>query len=123
MEDSIWKYEIPSNIITDTCVQGREWIHAPDNGAKYLKTSRTSFEIPLSADNIFFLSRGALSAGVVELVTSPNQAKDSVTINVVAEYHREYVRDLTKACLVSRDGNQQGVGLFVSKNFGSKFSG
>lgn len=123
MQDGIWKYEIPSDIVTDTCVQGREWIHGPDNGVNYSKTSRTSFEIPLSADNIFFLSRGALSAGVVELVTSPNQAKDSVTINVVAEYHREYIRDLAKACLVSRDGNQQGVGLFVSQNFVLKCNG
>lgn len=108
-------YEIPSYIVTDTCVQGSEWTDGPDNG-QHFKTSRTSFEIPLSADNIFFLSRGSLSAGFVELVTSSDQAKDSVTINVIAEYHREYIRDLAKACLVSRDGNQQGVGLFVSQN-------
>ncbi|KJA28698.1 hypothetical protein HYPSUDRAFT_61555 [Hypholoma sublateritium FD-334 SS-4] len=105
-------YEIPSDIVTNTCIQGSEWTDGPDNG-QHFKTARTSFEIPLSADNIFFVSRGSLSAGLIEFVTSADQPKDSVTVNVIAEYHREYIRDLAKACLVSRDGNQQGVGLFT----------
>jgi len=59
------------------------------------------------------ISRGRFSRGFVRVATSSDQAKDSVTFDVVAKYRREEERDLAKACLTSRDGNQQGVGVFT----------
>lgn len=97
------------------CIQGSEWTKDGYRGIKSYDFSGTSFDLSLSSDNLFVLSRGWLSGGVLVLVTSRDQAKDTVTVNVTANYHQEYVRTLAKACLVSRAGNQQGVGIFVRR--------
>ncbi|KJA17296.1 hypothetical protein HYPSUDRAFT_70850 [Hypholoma sublateritium FD-334 SS-4] len=113
IHDDHWHYDVPSDTVLDGCVQGSEWTKDRYRGTKSYDLARTSFDLPLSADNLFMLSRGWLSGGSVSLVTSPEQAKDTVTVNVVASYRQEYVRSLAKACLVSRAGNQQGVGIFT----------
>ncbi len=79
--------------------------------------TRTSFTLPLSSDNLFVLSRGSLSGGTLNIVTSSSQAKDTVTVDIRGIYHQAYVINLTKACLVSRVGNENGVGIFVSRIF------
>lgn len=113
-----WHYDVPSDLVLDDCVQGSEWTKDKDSSTKHYHFARTSFDLPLSNDNLFVLSRGWLSGGTLKLVTSPDQAKDIVTVNVGASYHQEYIRSLAKACLVSRAGTQQGVGIFVSRGCG-----
>lgn len=113
MDPNDYYYDVPSDLVLENCVQGEDWSVGSDDGR--FKTAIATFEIPLSADNIFLISRGRFSGGFVQVITSSDQAKDSVTFDVVAKYRREEERDLARACLTSRADNQQGVGVFVSR--------
>jgi hypothetical protein len=112
MDPHDYYYDVPSDLVLENCIEGADWSAGSDDGP--FQTAVTAFEIPLAADNIFLISRGRFSSGFVKVATSSDQAKDSVKFDVVAKYRREDELDLAKACLTSRDGNQQGVGVFVS---------
>lgn len=97
-------------------MQGNKWNTEADNQGWH--RSSVSFDIPISADNIFLLSRGFLSAGEVEIVTSADQSKDIVTFYIVAKYYGESTIDLARACVAFREGgNHHGVGIFVSQTY------
>lgn len=121
MHNNDWHYDVPADLPLESCVQGDKWNIEEHDGGGFWHRASTSFDIPVSADNIFLLSRGWLSAGLVEIKTSADQSKETVTFDIVAEYHREYIRNLAKACVASREGNQHGVGIFVSQRFENGF--
>jgi len=56
-----------------------------------------------------------MSAGSVEIVTSPHQDQDVATVEVVASYFWESVRDQAKVCRILRKDGEIGVGIFVSR--------
>lgn len=74
----------------------------------------TKFDLPLSAESLFILSRGPQSGGLVEIATSSEQDKDVVTAEVVVRYLREEVRNDAKVCQVLKEDGGFGVGIFVS---------
>ena len=78
-------------------------------------SSETTFELPVTSETLFLISRGHLSSGTVDLVTSRKQARNSVSVHVVANYFRADIRDLTKVCLLERGKGENGVGIFVSR--------
>lgn len=78
-------------------------------------SSETTFELPVTSENLFLISRGHLSSGTVDLITSRKQAPNSVSVHIVANYFREDIRDLTKVCWLDRGKGENGVGIFVSK--------
>ena len=75
----------------------------------------TTFDLPLSADTLLLLSRGPQSSGSVEIVTSPEQDQDEVTVEVVVSYLREEARNDAKVCQVLTQNGGFGVGIIVSR--------
>jgi hypothetical protein len=73
----------------------------------------TSFDLPLSVESLFLISRGPQSGGSVEIATSSEQNQDVVKVEVVVSYLREDVRNDAKVCQVLADDGI-GVGIFVS---------
>ena len=120
IHNSHWHYDIPSDMVIDECIQGSEWSVQEVNGIRFHHSASTSFNLSRSIDNLFVVSRGWLSADALQLVTSSDQAKNTVTVTVRAAYHQEYARDLVKACLVHSAGMKRGIGIFVSQKYGSE---
>lgn len=82
--------------------------------SRFPYSSETSFELPLSYDTLFLLSRGSQSYGIVDVVTSSTPS-DVAKVNVVVRYYDRGVRDVgAKVCLSKRPNNEIGVGIFVS---------
>ena len=79
-------------------------------------SSRASFDLPLSSDTLFFLSRGA-TAGAINIVQSPalgDQKADVARVVVVAKYWRPSALDDVRVCSITRQQGEVGVGIFVS---------
>lgn len=76
----------------------------------------TSFDLPLSAESLFLISRGPQSGGSVEITTSSEQDQDVVKVEVVVSYVWEDVRNDAKVCQVFADDGGIGVGIFVSRS-------
>ncbi|KAH9485741.1 hypothetical protein JR316_0002656 [Psilocybe cubensis] len=75
--------------------------------------AETSFELPLSSDTLFLLSRGDRLDGTVKVETSRYQASGFASVHVLMRYWFPTAVERTKACLVSRGINEDGVGLFA----------
>lgn len=124
IHNSHWHYDLPSDVVLDElCIQGSEWSVQEVVGIRSHHSASTSFNLSLSIDNLFVVSHGWLSADAIQFVTSSDQAKDTVTVSLRAAYHQEYARDLVKACLVHRAGTKRGIGIFVSRIYGSEVEG
>ena len=78
-------------------------------------SSSASFELPLSADSLFLLSRGA-TAGLFKLVQSPDldPSKGVAEVEVVAKYRGHSALKQVKVCSVTRGANDKGVVIVVS---------
>ena len=94
-------------------MQSDEWSE-PEMSGDGLLTSDSSFDLSLSSANLFVISRGHWSGGVLSVVTSPEQAQDTATVHVEVKYHQERLRDLAKVCYITREEGETGVGIFVS---------
>ncbi|KAJ6536928.1 hypothetical protein B0H19DRAFT_962541 [Mycena capillaripes] len=85
----------------------------------YPYAAKASFELPVSSDTIFLLSRSIVqnhgknlfAGGGVEYVQSAD-ISDSVTIDISARYWNHEYLEASKACLLERRGNEKGVGIF-----------
>ncbi|PPQ85828.1 hypothetical protein CVT25_003459 [Psilocybe cyanescens] len=127
-----WYYSIPSEVHLKTCVHGGSWTPVPmparltdpnpldlqldqDQGELYdyyQDAAETFFELPLSSETLFFLSRGDRLAGAIQVKTSADQAPDSASVHILIRYRTHIIIERTKACLVKRNANENGVGLF-----------
>lgn len=74
--------------------------------------SRTSFELPMAADNYFFLARGDNNQGAMH-VSYREDDNEIILVNVTAYYDDHYELDRANVCLLQRD-SEHGVGIFVS---------
>ncbi|KAF6747333.1 hypothetical protein DFP72DRAFT_919955 [Ephemerocybe angulata] len=118
-------YPIPDGLKVSECLPRDKWETplrqaqldvAPPTApglARYPAASTTSFELPLSADSLYLLSRGAYSGGSVDVVTSANQKQGSVTVVVTVKYFHEEMRDAVMVCRVERRKGDSGVGIFT----------
>ncbi|PPQ85832.1 hypothetical protein CVT25_003463 [Psilocybe cyanescens] len=115
-------YSIPSEMHSNTCVEGTEWNQTGQTRPSFLGINYgtsahalgfTSFTLPISSDVLFFVSRGQNLGGSLEVVTSPNQAAQSATVNVQVTSSSEDALQQTMACLLTRNANQNGVGIFT----------
>lgn len=73
---------------------------------------KTSFELPASADQLFLLSRGAMSHGQLSIRQDDGGHK-SVRVDVQVKYASEDVLDKASVCLLSRGESSRGVGIYV----------
>lgn len=78
------------------------------------KIAETSLELPVSSDLLYFLSRGSLSNGVIEILDGAS-GTDKVEVKVDLIYHDDFVLDVSKVCLLQPEEGQNGVGIFVSQ--------
>ncbi|EAU91888.1 hypothetical protein CC1G_04655 [Coprinopsis cinerea okayama7 len=80
------------------------------------RNSGAKADIPLSAtkDNAFIvLSRGSMSAGDANIVTSPSQEKNKASVIVTVRYFEDKIRDLARVCSIVDGEGKRGVGIFT----------
>ncbi|KAF9012711.1 hypothetical protein BDQ17DRAFT_1344494 [Cyathus striatus] len=111
-------YAVPVEISADHCF---DWwttesftqnTSPTSSDSSTLYASKSTFELPLSSENLFLISRGPLSAGVADIVSSKDIDRDTVRVDVTVKYFREEIRDLVKVCNVARKDGEHGVGIF-----------
>lgn len=108
------KYTIPKNLSLVQCVDAEDWTETSIDLSDFLYASETSFDLPLDSATLFLISRGQNLGGAVNVLTSEDQAKESAKVSISLYYVEEKVRDWTKVCLLSRDKDENGIGVFVS---------
>ncbi|KAJ6598593.1 hypothetical protein B0H10DRAFT_2231652 [Mycena sp. CBHHK59/15] len=112
---SLQPWPVPSNVVIDHCA---EWSDGVTSGSEFPYSSDVGFELPVSSETLFLISREAMrrgsifSTGRVNYVQS-DDASESVTVDITAFYWTEEHLNAAKACLLKRDGNENGVGIFV----------
>ncbi|KJA27953.1 hypothetical protein HYPSUDRAFT_790490 [Hypholoma sublateritium FD-334 SS-4] len=124
-----WGYDIPSGIAISGCMQGDNWnahnLRTTENDIRNSSLARqpndfpynslASFSLPVDSDSLFLLGRGQLSSGTLDIITSPEQPRDSVTIQIRVYYSQESARQLVKLCKLAYNvpDKPNGVGLFT----------
>jgi hypothetical protein len=71
----------------------------------------TSLELPASANVLFFLARD-VSSGQLNFVSTPDNDKDVILVNITALYNRHSDLDNTKVCRMgssSIEGGEHGL--------------
>ncbi|KAJ7230024.1 hypothetical protein GGX14DRAFT_538287 [Mycena pura] len=118
ISDLEWPF--PPDVEVVKCAQ---WSDNDGSDAFYDKdypySADASFKLPVSSDTLFLLSRsvarnhgGVISAGEVEYIQS-DDVSDNVKVDITARYRDQEYLDATKVCLLTRDGDQNGVGIFT----------
>ncbi|KAF9464007.1 hypothetical protein BDZ94DRAFT_532508 [Collybia nuda] len=74
-------------------------------------TSSVTFELPLSSEKLFLLSRGA-AAGMVAVV-STNESMDNARVQIVASYRHSKDLGGAQVCSINRGDKERGVGIFT----------
>ena len=119
--------------MVSSCVQGGRWnsynfrtteidrpnISFANRSTDFPYNSLASFSLPIDSDSLFLLGRGQLFSGTLDVTTSPEQPRDSVTIQIRVHYTQESTRNLVKLCKLAYSvaDKPSGVGLFVSFQF------
>ena len=90
--------------------------HGPHHGDvdHYPFHKHASFELPLVAAELFFLSEGSLAAGSITVSQSSDVAADKVGVEVIVHYHHQYLLDDSTVCSRHPGDEDWGVGIFVS---------
>lgn len=100
------------------CIGENDW--SPSSNSDYDTffpySEQTSFDLDASSDLLFLLSRGSYAHGSVMIASTedPSVADGSVGINVKVQYYERRALDRARVCLLKRDNNKNGVGIFVS---------
>ncbi|KAJ6600695.1 hypothetical protein B0H10DRAFT_696271 [Mycena sp. CBHHK59/15] len=108
-------WPVPSDVVIDHCA---EWSDSVTSESEFPYSSDVSFELPVSSETLFLISREAMrrgsifSTGRVNYVQS-DDASESVMVDIRAFYWTEEHLNAAKACLLKRDGNENGVGIFT----------
>ncbi|KAJ2930149.1 hypothetical protein H1R20_g6957, partial [Candolleomyces eurysporus] len=134
-------YPIPEGVSLERCLEPAQWdnafspnllslvgdSYAANQSAQdsqmlplspYPFASKASFELPISSDSLYLLSRGAYASGRVDILTSTAQKQDSAAVHVTVRYYHQEVRDLVKLCKISRRFGDRGVGIFTPRYIG-----
>uniref|UniRef100_A0A8H7Y943 Uncharacterized protein n=1 Tax=Psilocybe cubensis TaxID=181762 RepID=A0A8H7Y943_PSICU len=114
---------VSSDLNLGNCVSGKSWNQARRTspfallrlnfGGDAQASGSTNFTLPISSDALLFLSRGQNLGGSITIITSPTQSFQSATINVQATSNSQQGLQQTKACLLTRNANENGVGVFT----------
>ncbi|KAJ7672084.1 hypothetical protein B0H17DRAFT_1084364 [Mycena rosella] len=90
---------------------------SPIAGAARLPYSaEVSLDLPLPSATLMFFSKGALSAGDLNITTSA-ELTDVARINIAVHYVATAVRDTTKVCFLKRKAGETGVGIFTPQQW------
>lgn len=104
------------------CVNRAEWTLHDAQGPPYIPHFRrhasTSLSLPRSSSLLYFLSRGSLSHGRIEIDNDGEEA-DKVSVEVGIWYNADDVLDRVDVCTLQRAEGKNGVGIFVSFDLSS----
>ena len=121
MNDSYRTYEG-----MDDCVRFADWTTPEvgehftplqDNTSPYPYSAKNFLELPVSSDLLYFLSRGALSSGIVQLAADGDSDSNVASVRVQLLYNRPEFLEHAHVCLLQREEGKNGVGIFVSTGF------
>ena len=111
------EYLIPPdvNIIVCTDWSDMDSLGNPRHIRPEPRLAKTTFTLPFPSENLFLLSRGS-SVGKVNVVQSSSITEDDgvVKVDVEVKYRRPSALQHVKVCSISREGDENGVGIFVS---------
>ncbi|THU98898.1 hypothetical protein K435DRAFT_516958 [Dendrothele bispora CBS 962.96] len=117
------KFPIPPDMTVDHCTDwpdagelsgphGSEALDNPTHGHRHhFQSVWNTFELPVSSDLLFLLSRGPWSAGSVDINQS-DEPGDVVLVNVTTYYHHPRLLEHAQVCKLNRKENEVGVGVF-----------
>jgi hypothetical protein len=106
------EWPIPPDVKVDRCADWVEDSAIVTDALRERYSSSTTFELPISSDKLFLISRGS-SAGSVDVVQS-DETGDVAKVHIVAKYRYPSALDRARVCAIHRDGGEIGVGIFVS---------
>jgi hypothetical protein len=115
-------FPIPPDLERVRCAWGDEIARHTQPGASLKQILRAPltfpfivqerFELPVDADNLFFLSRGVYSHGQIKVERS-GKASDVVKVDVRLEYTRPGTPRIAKVCQFKRGDKEVGFGVFT----------
>ncbi|KAJ6451226.1 hypothetical protein C8R47DRAFT_1170281 [Mycena vitilis] len=111
-------WPIPPDVSVEWCAIWTDNDHiATVEGFPY--SAFANFELPLSAPGLFLLARGVPDAyngfatGNINYLQSTD-TRDSITVNITALYRQPKYLNASKTCLLTREDDEIGVGLFTN---------
>lgn len=78
-------------------------------------SASTSFNLPVSANLLFFFSNGSLAHGSVKVEAARDDG-DEVKVDVVVSYWTQTALDRANVCVLERGHGQHGIGIIVSSS-------
>ncbi|CCM02993.1 uncharacterized protein FIBRA_05108 [Fibroporia radiculosa] len=101
----------------ESCVETASWTHGPPRQHyQFAHSAETSFELPLSSDILFFLSRGhaAFAHGSIEISDTGKEGSDMAQVDIVGHYNDiDDFLGLTSVCTLQPEDGHNGVGIFA----------
>lgn len=112
-EEAGWP--MPADGDIERCISSGNWEadHSRDVFGKFPYSEKTSFSLPVSAENLYFLSHGQNSHGDLAILTS-DQDDDAVRVEVVVRYYTKGALERATVCQFKRGHDEHGFGIFVS---------
>ncbi|KAG6332226.1 hypothetical protein ID866_6865 [Astraeus odoratus] len=101
------------------CVIGSNWTeyYEPPAWSDAPYGAETSFSLPIDADALYLLSRGAYQQGQVNIVQSTVES-DTVDVNVRVAYPFREAIHIAVVCLTESLVNERGIGIFTPEHKG-----
>ncbi|KAF8195295.1 hypothetical protein K438DRAFT_1674007 [Mycena galopus ATCC 62051] len=114
--EELWP--IPPDMAEEHCGPWSDIVETdPDVTEDFPYSADASFELPVSADTLFLISRNAghrraFSTGRVNYLQS-EEVSDSVKVDITAYFWHEEYLEHSKVCLLKHGEDQTGVGIFT----------
>ncbi|KAJ7779077.1 hypothetical protein B0H16DRAFT_1501021 [Mycena metata] len=111
------QWPFPPDVTVDHCAEYSDPVET-EGGDYPLYSADASLELPASADTLFLISRShhhggrVFSTGNVNYLQS-DEVTNTVKVDITAYFWREEHLQASKACLLKRDDDQTGVGIFT----------
>lgn len=104
-------WSIPSHLSVE---QDADWSEATSFDPRY-RVDACSFDLPLTSETLFTLSRGPFCAGTLSIIQSEEAStSDVIQVDVAVQYLDRYVLEhYVKVCRVAAGDGEYGVGIFT----------
>ena len=104
----------------EACVRQAEWTHAKAQ-TKHIgmfrisrRMANTSFQLPRNSSLLYFISNGGLAKGSFRITDDGMSGADVVQVDVSVTYDMEKTLYSVSTCLLQRQNDQNGIGIYVS---------
>ncbi|KAI6104718.1 hypothetical protein EV401DRAFT_642407 [Pisolithus croceorrhizus] len=101
------------------CVHSQNWTDYFDQPTWSTEPygAATSFSLPIDADSLYLLSRGANQLGNLK-ITQSNKESDVADVDIRVAYQSKDSLDLVTVCLIEGGGNNYGVSILTPPHRG-----